>query len=104
MIYSDFETNKSHKVLFNNSYDFNKFSNTKDFSYIDYVVLSVKGSTYTERRNNLKSLATDCSFLILENVDKNELSNAGIDKIKDWFTKVGKQFGLMREFKNLGVI
>jgi len=78
-----------------NDFIFNELVN--NYKVLDYIKLSVNGYTYTDRREEARSLAiaaqafdsdTDFQFSYFE-----------LMKISNCFEKIGKQYGLLKEFR-----
>ena len=60
--------------------------------------LAVSGRTYQEKKNALRALAVEYSWM---NADG--LSWAELDAIEDFFTVAGRRFGLLAEFQENGI-
>lgn len=75
---------------------FNELIN--NYNVLDYIKLAVNGYTYSDRREAARNLAiaaqafdsdTDLQFSYLE-----------LMKISNCFEKIGKQYGLLKEFRD----
>lgn len=65
---------------------------TKD---IDLLVLKVSGKTYQERQGNARQLAIDWQV----NFSYLPWSYSELAEITSYFEKIGKRYGLLKEFK-----
>lgn len=55
---------------------------------------------YTERQDAYRTLATMCANW----TEANHLAQAELEGVSKFFSHIGKRFGLLGEFKKLGVI
>ena len=62
---------------------------------INVLDLSVKGSSYNERKNNLIELAKEYQY----NWASLSWSYGELIEIQDFFNKNGKKYGLLKEFR-----
>ena len=58
------------------------------------IPFTVHGSNYAERRENVRETAID-----FQAADCGGLYMSDYALIYDWFTKMGKRYGLLREFR-----
>ena len=56
--------------------------------------LEIKGKSYQERRENLQNIAID-----IQHADNGGLSYFETDILYDFFTRNGKKYGLLTEFR-----
>jgi len=68
---------------------------------IDMVLFKISGKTYAERQANLRELATHCQNAISQATG---LSYGEFTSIQWFFEKNGKRYGLVKEFKENGII
>ena len=85
------------KQLDNSFYCFDVLMNDRKIKVLDFIRLSLNGSSYHERRDNLRELAietqifdydSDINFSMMERMT-----------IENYFRKYGKQYGLLKEFE-----
>ncbi len=62
---------------------------------VAWLRLGVKGKTYQDRRENLRDIAVDWSYMQADAV----LSWREYAEITDFFEKNGRRYGLLREFR-----
>ena len=65
---------------------------TKDIETLDFTI---KGKTYQERQDNARQLAIDWQL----NFSYLSWSYSELAEITSYFEKIGKRFGLLKEFK-----
>lgn len=68
----------------------------KDIECLD---LKVSGNTYQERKENARELSVDWQL----NFSSLDWSYGELATINEYFHKVGKQYGLLKEFKENGI-
>lgn len=68
--------------------------------YTDYFFTDfrIKGKTYKEKKGYALALAIDFSY-----VDFSGLSLDELNKVREKFYSIGKQYGLLHEFKENGI-
>ena len=72
----------------------------KERHILAYIPLEVKGKTYAERKADLQNKAIEWSYAQgLGNWSYSELGN-----ISAFFEEQGKRYGLLREFRENGII
>lgn len=59
------------------------------------ICFEVEGKTYQERKNHVQELAIEWSH----DWHEEELSYGEIDRIRNFFEKQGKRYGLLKEFR-----
>ena len=88
---------KKEVAIVKNDYQFNSFMNDKKIKMLNFIRLSLNGSSYHQRRENLRGLAieaqifdydSDIHFSMMEQLT-----------IENYFRKYGKQYGLLKEFQ-----
>ena len=101
------ENERTYKELYYNDYEFRcQFNTFKELNYEpNYKILAlvVKGKNYDEKREFLRSRAIEFQeFLILDcDID---LSMIEIHNCCEWFEKMANRFGLVKEFRENGII
>ena len=97
-------TDKKKEVsIVENDYQFNSFMNDGTIKVLDFIRLSLNGSSYQQRRDNLRCLAIEVQIFDCDS-DIN-FSMMELSTIENYFRKYGKQYGLLKEFQeNLKVI
>ena len=70
--------------------DLEKVTFVRDFS--------ISGKTYAERKENARNLACD-----IQGNEQGSLSWAEYAEIGEYFNKIGKRYGLLREFEENGI-
>lgn len=81
--------------------DLNKVSwnPTVEFDF-DFVVFgNLKGKTYAEKKQEVRDKAIE-----FQRIDEGGLSYGEYAMIAEYFETYGKRYGLMREFKNEGIL
>ena len=73
------------------------FSPDRDISAV--IPLKVHGSTYAQRRESLRNLAID-----VQSADNGGLSCGEYAILAAYFTRMGRYYGLLREFREEGII
>ena len=61
----------------------------------------VRGKTYDQKKECVRDIAKDTQILISHAQD---ISQEDLYEIKAWFEKMGRRFGLLKEFEKNGVI
>ena len=79
----------------------NGYMENKDYRIRDVLELRLKGSDYSSNKTILESIAIEYSnnFQYLDG-----LAWDGEIKIKNWFERYGKKYGLLTEFRENGII
>lgn len=73
---------------------------TVEFSDIDFVVFgNLKGKTYAEKREEVRDKAIN-----LQRIDDGGLTYDDYMMIADYLMTYGKRYGLLREFKENGIL
>lgn len=67
---------------------------------VSIVVFKVTGKTYAERQNSLRDVAIDFQYAVTDF----EMFMSEWAIVSDWFTKMGKRYGLLREFRENAII
>jgi hypothetical protein len=68
-----------------------------------YLPFQIDGKTYQERKESLRNLAIDFQHADDGDTDVT-LSYGEIGDIADFFERMGKKYGLLREFEENGII
>lgn len=81
--------------------ELNKVSWNPTFEFdFDFVVFgNLKGKTYAEKKEEVRNKAID-----FQSIDEGGLSYGEYAMIAEYFETYGKRYGLMREFKNEGIL
>ena len=66
---------------------------------LSVINFSVRGRTYQEQKASVRNTAIQ-----FQHEDDGGLSMFEISEIRGWFQKVGSRYGLLKEFKENGVI
>lgn len=72
---------------------------TVEFDFPFIVFGKLKGETYAERKEEVRQKAVD-----FQTIDEGGLSYGEYAMIADYFETYGKRYGLMREFKENGIL
>lgn len=103
IIFNEAIRDEAESGIYNNiSYEalINEYSiQPEDILY--YIPLTITGSTYQERKNNLTETAKDWQYSNSEFID---WSYGELAEIQDFFTRNAKRYGLIEEFQNEGII
>ena len=91
--------NEQHNYIYeNNIYGWGEYHRdtfSPNTENIEILVLSIKGKTYTEKKASAESIAIDWSHNFMGlNWSYGELA-----EVYNFFEKVGKRYGLLKEFK-----
>lgn len=81
-------------------YSFDDFLKATFSPFSNYKILKlgdIHGNTYNERKNNARDIAIEYSLNF--EVFTKGLSYSEIFVIENFFYKIGKRFGLLREFR-----
>lgn len=103
--YPDFETTDENTIengIFSRSKAFTAEELEKEFNLrmISFVPLEVKGRTYEERKDDLQDKAIAWSYAgSVANWSYSELA-----EIQGFFEEQGRRYGLIREFRENGII
>lgn len=81
--------------------DLNKVSWNPTFEFdFDFVIFgNLKGKTYAEKKQEVREKAIG-----FQRIDEGGLSYGEYAMIADYLMTYGKRYGLMREFKNEGIL
>lgn len=66
---------------------------------LDYLELRVEGRTYSERKDSCSDLAKR-----VQQIDSGGLSYNECSLIGEFFSRHGKRYGLLREFRENGIL
>ena len=82
-----------------NEYYRDTFSPSVDvLGFVSYIV---RGKTYDQKKECVRNIAKDTQILISHAQD---ISWEELCEIKAWFEKMGRRFGLLKEFRENGII
>ena len=79
--------------------DVHRATFSPDIETVAILEFKTHGKTYAERRENLRALAVDFS-----NACTGDLYYTDVENIITWFEKSAARYGLVREFKENGLI
>lgn len=87
--------------LFDSLESFNSFTFAPELgeSISFFIELSIKGNTYAERKERARNLAKEIQLN-----DNGGLSWGESSQLCDFFENVGARYGLLKEFKENGII
>lgn len=91
------EDKKKEVALVENDYQFNSFMNDGKIKVLDFIRLSLNGSSFQQRRENLRELAIETQIFDYDS-DIN-FSMMELATIENYFRKYGKLYGLLKEFE-----
>lgn len=89
-------------VLLNNDYVYYKALEESKDSIKKVLTLEIKGKNYNEKADYLRNLAIE--FQMFEYDTKICFTMSEICDICSWFEQKAKRFGLVKEFKENGII
>ena len=81
-------------VLYEDFQDYISDTFSPEVETVVIIPFTVHGSNYAERRENVRETAID-----FQAADCGGLYMSDYGLICDWFTKMGKRYGLLREFR-----
>lgn len=65
----------------------------------EIILFSPKGKTYTEKKESVSEIAKR-----FQSENESGLSWGEIAEINSWFEKMGRRYGLLKEFAEMGII
>lgn len=74
------------------------FSPSEVLGFVSYIV---RGKTYDQKKECVRDIAKDTQILISHAQD---ISREDLYEIKAWFEKMGRRFGLLKDFRENGII
>ena len=93
---------ENEKFLTLNNYDYNAILNS-NIVILKSIVFEVRGDNYEQKRNSLRELAIDFFNLDLDGSPV-DFSYNEISIISNWFEKMAGRLGLLKEFKENGIV
>lgn len=95
--------NTQHNYIYENSFDgwrtFHSDTFSPEIENQGILILSISGKTYTEKKGNARDLAIEWS----NNYAGLDWSYGELAEVYTFFEKVGKRYGLLKEFKENGI-
>ena len=104
MFYADIkntETGKHFGGIYLDPNEFNRDMFSPANELVSIVDFKVTGKTYAERQNSLRDVAIDFQSKEVGNFCM-YMSEWAL--VSEWFTKMGKRYGLLREFRENAII
>lgn len=97
-IFKDIDGKRKENIYFTwDAWHRDTFSPAVDIEAV--ILFKVSGKTYTERKNNLIELAKDYQYN-----EQGGLSYGELAEIYDFFEKNAKRYGLLKEFRENGIL